>query len=194
MFIKHSTVITNRLRDLTGLAHYKNSQLRNLAVAKVALEQNNLKAALEIILEMQLKNLDVGFSMDDVTKLLNTPIANGQEETIRDIIEESFPNQTKKAVPVTKELFPDADTFDSINAFGLPKDVEPQNCVILDKFQDKSFHLRHEYYLVKRNNGRLVLLLISTVKPYLRKARILRTGNLSKDSFNALKSKNENAK
>lgn len=86
MFIKHSTVITNRMRELSGLAHFKNAQLRNIAVARVALEENNLKAALEVILDMQLKELDAGIHMDDVVKMLNTPVVKGEPETIREMI------------------------------------------------------------------------------------------------------------
>lgn len=86
MIIKHSSVITNRLRQLTGMSHYNNAHLRNLLVAKVALEQNNLKAALEILLENQLRDIDAGYTVDDVTKLLNTPLVDSEPDTIRDMI------------------------------------------------------------------------------------------------------------
>lgn len=183
MIIKHHTLITERVKEVIGSTYFNSILVRNIATAKVALDSGDIKAAIMLLMENQLRQTELSYTMDSITKLLETSAVNGQPETLRDMIQESFTKPAKK-VKLSEELFPDATGHKATEAFNLVKGTQPQNCDIIDHFLDKGYRVRQEYYLVKRRNGRLVFLLVST--DY---ARILRTGKLSRDNFTALKAK-----
>lgn len=185
MIIKHNTPIKLRIKDLTGIHLQHTSFVKDMLIAKVALEENDLKTALGIVLQNQLRQFNQ-MSSDDLTKLLNTEFLGGQPQTIRDVIKESLPKPPRKFKNIMEELFPDSIETNASQAYIRPDDI-PQNCEILGRFIDTGYPMKFEYFLVKRMNNRLAILFIKQINSDKTRATLFRAGKNSMEKFQELK-------
>lgn len=196
MIIKHNTAIVFRISTVTSMTRFKATQARNLALARVALEHDNIKLAIEALIDMGLRELDNGFNSDDLTKLLNTEFVKGDPDaTIRDMLLDTVKPQTpakpllaQNVRPVDfyilAEIFPSLKEFNSFEAH--VKESLPQHCQIKGAFEDRRYSVITEYFLVKRVNEDYAIL--SMIKcGGLYKAQLLHTGSESAKLFGEMK-------